>query len=74
MLEHAEFFDWAVKAILAASFGGWAWIIKTFGEKHVASLDSLAAKIDKITEQLTELNVRLTVLEHDWQAKNKGEG
>lgn len=75
MIEHAEFFDWAVKAILAASFGGWAWVVKTFGDRHIVGMGELGKKIEQISTQLTELNLRLSILEHDYQTmRDRNEG
>lgn len=70
MQEH-EFLDWAVKAILAASFGGWAWVVKVFGDRHIVSMTELGKKIDNVTSQLADINLRLSILEHDYEHKIK---
>ena len=71
VVHHAEFIDWAVKAILAASFGGWAWVVKVFGDRHIISMSELGGKIDKVTLQLADINLRLSILEHDYENKIK---
>lgn len=58
MIDHDGFFDWLIKALLAAAFGSWAWVVRHFGMQHVDSMKRLT----EITERIGE---RLSALERD---------
>lgn len=55
MIDHDGFFDWLIKALLAAAFGSWAWVVRHFGMQHVDSMKKLADVIEKMGERLSDV-------------------
>ena len=49
--------------LLAASFGLWAWVLKTFGNRHIESMDSLTDELREMRRDINGVLVRVAVLE-----------
>ena len=63
MIDHDSFFDWLIKALLAAAFGSWAWVVRHFGMQHVDSITKLTTVLDKYSDRLTEVEKNLARIE-----------
>lgn len=51
-MDHSEFIDWIIKGILAASFAGWAWIIRYFGGKYITTLEEIQKRLSRVERKL----------------------
>ena len=63
MLEHEDFFDWAIKALLAAAFASWAWVVRHFGMEHSAAMKRIADIMDKQGDRLSNVEKGLARME-----------
>lgn len=57
MFDH-EFLDWAMKGVVAASFAGWALIIKYFGGKYINTMED-------IQRDLAEIKLELAIMKSE---------
>ena len=69
-MDHDAFFDWVVKILVAGAFGTWAWVVKHFGERHLISMNELNAQLRNMSSEISEIKIRLGILEHDYRAHN----
>lgn len=53
----------AIKAIFAGLAAMSVWLLKKLGERHIASIDTLNSKMDKLIEKMEILSERVTVVE-----------
>lgn len=61
-MDHSEFIDWIIKGILAASFAGWALVIRYFGGKYITSLEEIQKELVEIK---TDIAVMKAVYAHN---------
>jgi membrane protein implicated in regulation of membrane protease activity len=52
-----------IKAIFAGLATAAVWLLKKLGERHIASIDTLNNKMDKLIEKMEILGERVTVVE-----------
>lgn len=52
-----------VGGVLSASFSAWAWIVNTFGKRHLARMDALVDGQVKLHEKVDSLSSRVSRLE-----------
>jgi hypothetical protein len=62
MITEPDFFDWVIKGILATSFAGWAFIIRYFGGKYIATQE-------QIQKELTEIRIEIALLKAERNRK-----
>lgn len=48
-----------IQMILAASFGAWAFLLKTMGNQHIATIKDLANEMHEIRRELNEIRKEL---------------
>lgn len=53
----------AMKAVFAGLATVAVWLLKKLGERHIASIDTLNVKMDKLIEKMEILSERVTVVE-----------
>jgi hypothetical protein len=44
--------------LLSSAFGLWAWVVKTFGERHLNSMDEIIKRLDQQGERIAKLEGR----------------
>lgn len=77
-----EHFDWSTVAevIVAATLGAWAWMLKTIGRQHVATLNDVVKELREMRREQSEeraavaseiaaLKARVAVVEYAQQVK-----
>lgn len=52
-----------IQAILAASFGAWAWLLKSMGNRHLESIEDLAKEMREMRKEVSKLTERLVRVE-----------
>jgi hypothetical protein len=58
-----DFVDWVIKGIVAASFAGWAMVIRYFGQKYIATQEEIQKELAQINTRLAVMETRLSALE-----------
>lgn len=77
-----EHFDWSTVAevIVAATLGAWAWMLKTIGKQHVATLNDVVRELRELrrenaeerkatADRIAELEARVMVVEYAQKAR-----
>jgi hypothetical protein len=49
--------------ILSAAFASWAWVVKSFGEQHIASVKELGNELKELRKDVNVVMNRVTRLE-----------
>jgi membrane protein implicated in regulation of membrane protease activity len=52
-----------IKAVFAGLATVAVWLLKKLGERHIASIDTLNSKMDKLISKMELLSERVTVVE-----------
>jgi hypothetical protein len=60
-----EFIDWVIKGILAASFAGWAFIVKYFGGKYIGSLEDIQKELQVIRTDIAVLKSQKAIRDEE---------
>jgi hypothetical protein len=55
IMHESEFLDWVIKGVLAASFAGWAFIVKYFGGKYISSLEEIEKQLIVVRRDIAVL-------------------
>ena len=58
-------FPWEqlVTGALTFTFGLWAWTLRSFGNRHIKSLDALTDELKEMRRDVNNLGVRVAVIE-----------
>lgn len=73
MIQNEDFFDWIIKALLAAAFASWAWVVRHFGMEHSASMKRIADVMDKQGDRLSSVEKGLARMEGKLSASHRTE-
>ncbi len=53
MIEHpSELMDWIIKGVVAASFAGWALVLKYFGGQYIDTMKDTQRRLGRIERKL----------------------
>jgi hypothetical protein len=58
-------FPWeqVIGFVLAGMFALFTWTVRTFGNRHITSLDTLASELKEMRKEIANLTVRMAVVE-----------
>lgn len=65
LMHESEFIDWVIKGILAASFAGWAFILKYFGGKYISTLEDIQKELVIVRRDIAVLKAKEGLHEHE---------
>lgn len=52
-----------IEALLAVAFGGWAWVVRSFGKEHLKSQDDIIRRQDRLESKIDSNSERISRLE-----------
>lgn len=52
-----------IGGLLTLAFTSWAWVVKKFGEQHIASVKELAIELRELRKDVNSLTARMQVVE-----------
>lgn len=58
MVIDSEFLDWCIRGVVAASFAGWAMVIRYFGGKYIGTMEEIQKELGVIRTEIAVLKAR----------------